>query len=187
VSIEDGRPVYLHAPSGRRIRFHYVGFLQAQFLPIECQLLLAGHVCGYRNPFADGMQMHVPSDTEIEHDPGVFYRQVCLRRSSWYVPTSLLRPLLHSGDSPNVAIALRRWFHTHLAPDELWFFRSHRSNRRGEKPRLLDLASPLSVNAFRHALAGGAKHVVLTRMAPGIAGLWRVNGESYVSELMVEV
>jgi hypothetical protein len=175
--------VYVHAPTRRRLRFHHRGLLQAQYLPIEYQLLLAEHADNYRNPFALDAGM---SSTDVEYHPGLFFESICLRRDTWCVPIALLGPLLGS-DSLAAAAALRRWFHERIAAEDLWFYRLPRLGSAGNKPRLLDLASPLSTSAFKHAITSHEHAVFVSRMEPAVDDMWRIRGKSYVSELMVEV
>jgi hypothetical protein len=183
VGRQHGQPVYVHAPTGRVLRFHYRGLLQAQYLPIEYQLLLLGHAANYHSPFA--VSMSVDPGEEVVKRPGLLFGPVCVRREQWWVSAPTLFGLL--GTEPAAAtIRLREWVHERLAEEELWYYRLPQSGRRGEKPRLLDLRSPLSIMSFRQILGARPSHVLLSRMEPGRVGLWQAEGESYVAELMVE-
>ncbi|PYR75693.1 MAG: hypothetical protein DMF86_14620 [Acidobacteria bacterium] len=185
VRLEGGRPRYVHARTGRHLRFRYTGLLQAQFLRAEYQLLLADHADSYRNPFASDAPAR--SATDEEYRPGLFFGPVCLRRESWLVPADTLRHLLASRDIVTATVALHRFVYERLAPCDLWFFRLLSPTAHARKPRLLDVASPLSVMVLRHALADRAAHIALSPMEPGPEGLWQAGGEGYVAELMVEV
>ncbi len=183
VGIQSGEPVYFDVDSGERLRFHHRGFLLASHLPVEYQLLLSEQADSYLNPFAD----ESPRGGELEFREGTHYEGVCLRRDSWWVSSELLRNLAHPQNPVQALICLRRWVRQNIDHDSLWFYRLPRGGRRGEKPRLLDLESPLSVIDFRHSLRGGGADVVLTKMRPDPAGLWQVGGAGYVTELMVEI
>lgn len=185
IGVENGVPVYLDAQHGKRIRFHYRGLLLASHLPVEYQLLLDQHDDAYLNPFARNAPRN-PA-TEVEHRRELFYGAICLRREAWWTAAPTITALLRAQDPVTSTLRLRRWMRETLAPTDLWFYRLPQCGRRGEKPRLLDLQNPLSVLAFRHALAHAANDVVFTRMEPEPAGLWEIEGKGYVSELMIEV
>jgi hypothetical protein len=124
----------------------------------------------------------------VEHRPGVSFGPICLRRESWAINIAALLDMFHAQDAVRSTLELRRWIHGHLSPIDLWFYRLPRSGVRGQKPRFLDLANPLSVMLLRRALAAApSRQVALSRMEPEAEGLWQVNGEAYVAELMVEV
>lgn len=184
VALDQGQPAYFHAPTGKRIRFHYRGLLQAQFLPVEYQLLLAGHSANFRNPFSADTPVNASLD--LEHRPSLFFGPVCLRRERWRARVTSILSLCDAKNPVRSAVLLRRWVHLHLIPHDLWFYRLPRDGERGRKPRFLDLVSPLSAMAFRRALTGTASHVTLSPMKPTVGGLWSVGGERYVAELMVE-
>jgi hypothetical protein len=186
VGLKNGQPLYVHAPSGRVVRFQYNGQLLARYLPVEYQFLLAEHADTFSNPFASYFAEGV--DAAVEHRPGVSFGPICLRRESWAINIAALLDMFHAQDAVRSTLELRRWIHGHLSPIDLWFYRLPRSGVRGQKPRFLDLANPLSVMLLRRALAAApSRQVALSRMEPEAEGLWQVNGEAYVAELMVEV
>ena len=82
-----------------------------------------------------------------------------MRRESWLVPADTLRHLLASRDIVTATVALHRFVYERLAPCDLWFFRLLSPTAHARKPRLLDVASPLSVMVLRHALADRAADV----------------------------
>jgi len=185
VVLRDGEPIFLDSASGRQVRFQYRGFLLAQYLPIEYQLLLGKHADCYCNPFAEDP---VPSRSgEVEHRAALEFGPVCLRREAWWAPTATVAQLLGDSDPVRATLSLRSWVRARLAPVDLWFYRLPNVGRHGEKPRLLDLASPLSTVAFRRALAGGSTYVALSPMEPVPDGLCQIDGEGYVAELMIEI
>lgn len=187
---QEGRVSYVDGTSGQRLRFHPRGFLLAQYLPIECQLLLADHGDSYRNPFDEIAP--VEPQAEVLAIPGAWYGPVCLRRPVWCLRRSAVLAELEKARTLKShalegAARLRRFVHARCGVDEnLWFYSLPQAGRRAEKPRLLDLLDPLSVLAFRRALASGRGVVSLTRMDPAPAGLWQHDGEGYACELMVE-
>lgn len=185
VRLETGTPVFHDTVTGRRLRFHYRGLLLATHLPVEYQLVLHDHADTYQNPFADDAPR--VSGLDFEYREGVHFGNVTLRRDAWWLGAAAVRCALRDSDSASLSVALRRFVQKHLRDEELWFYHLPGTGRHGEKPRLLDLGSPLSVLAFRHALTNAANDVVLSRMEPGPEGLWQVGGRPHVSELMIEV
>jgi hypothetical protein len=183
VEAPGGEVAYRHAQTGRRLAFHYRGFLLAEHLPPEYQLMLAGHADTFSNPFdaVDG-----PGIDAVRRFEGLRHGRVCLRRERWAVPARLLRA--ESGDWVGAAAEARDRVREATGSDEeLWYYRT--SDRAdGRKPRFLDLRNPLGLTAFRRALAALPEDgtVSLSPMRPGPDGLWRFNGEPYVTELMVE-
>lgn len=183
---QDEQLGYWDEVTGRRLRFHYRGFLLAHSLPLEYQLLLVGHADVYRNPFErDG----APSPTGFVHfDPGLTYGSVCVRRAQWSVRREALDPVC----KPNVmesAIALRDWIHEHLAPEEeRWYYRVAGAGRLSHKPRLLDLLDPASASAAVRTFAVLPPDTVLrlTRMQPPVEHLSVGHGGPRFTELMIE-
>ncbi|HEX2094850.1 MAG TPA: lantibiotic dehydratase [Longimicrobiaceae bacterium] len=188
VEASGSRVVYRHARSGLPLRFHYRGFLLAQFLPPEYQLLLADHADTFFNPFRGADPRAVPLEG-IRREPGLRYGAVCLRRDRWIVRPDLLLALVSGDDLLRSSALLREWIHAELEPDtDEWFYQGPGMSGKGYKPRFLDLRNPLSVQGFRRALATSAGGVVsLAAMDPPEAHLFREDGAPYVTELMIEV
>jgi hypothetical protein len=191
IHVEQGRPIYVHARTGRHLRFRFPGLLAARFLPIEYQLLLIDHAGSYRNPFVAESPGAAPSESgqssiAVEYRPGLSFGPVCLRRESWVVPARTLRQIVSGGDVLSATAALHRFVRERLAPHDLWFYHFTGLTGRLRKPRLLDIESPLSTMVLRHALTHRVRHVSLSPMDPQWEGLWQTGGEGHVAELMVE-
>jgi hypothetical protein len=187
VALEGGRTAYRHARTGEELRFHHSGFLLAQFLGAEHQLLLAGHADSFRNPFL-GPEPQGCGD-EVHLRPGLRYGAVVLRRDRWGFRRDALAGPLREANPLRFAALLRDWVHERVSPADGWYYRVARSGARTYKPLYLDLLNPLSTLAFRRELAAasGSAGVSLTLAAPAAEGLVRHGGAPYVTELMIEV
>lgn len=186
VGIKDSSPYFFHKPSKRQLRFHFRGLLLAHFLPIEYQLLLIDHCDSFVNPFCRKRNLY-SSNQELSYDPGLNFGPVSLRRESWAILSASLLKILESSDQLGATMALRLWFHNNLCGEDFWYFEILNGTQRGEKPRFLDLLSPLSVAAFTRSLRGKPCMVRLSKMQPACAGQWKVDGNAFSAELMVEV
>jgi hypothetical protein len=187
VETADGEVAYRHAPTGRRLRIHYRGFLLAQYLPAEYQLLLVGHADTFHNPF------HGPDTLaargEVRHVGALHHGAVCLRRERWVVPAAGLAGPLAEPDPLRRTARLRDLLHGTLRPGvDHWYYRTSEVAGKGYKPQYLDLRNPLGATSLRRALAGLADGatVALSPMQPVPAHLHREGGVPYVTELLVE-
>ncbi len=191
VTIEEdgnGRVIYRQRSSGDQLRFYYGGFLLAQFLPAEYQLLLVGHADSFQNPFL-GLESN-PGDGHLRHDAGLYYGSVCLRRECWGLSRTLLAEIPREDDLLRYAAVLRDWLHERLGVEEdEWYYRALGAGPKGYKPRLLDLRNPLGAADFRRLVAALPANaaVALSVMKPSPDHLFRHSGERYVTELMVEI
>lgn len=190
VTLRDGDVVYLEEGSGRRLRFHYRGFLLAQLLPAEYQLLLAGHADAFTNPFLrdDGETTPGP-DAGTRHVPALFYGPVCLRRERWEVALEEVRALVRGDDVLRASLLLRDRIRQRMKGVDAWYYRLPGGTGERPRPRFLDLRSPLSVHAFRRALKAAPEggRVSLSPMEPPPEHLFEDGGSRFVTELMVEV
>jgi hypothetical protein len=185
---DDGRVAYRHISSGARLRIHYRGYLLARHLPIEYQLLLAGHADYFFNPF-EGAELR-GDGRPLWYYPALTYRSICLRRERWHVKASELSDVVRHTDIVHFAAALRDWMHDKLRADaDEWYYGAWHADTRKRKPRFLDLLNPLSADLFRRLIGGlNSNEVMLfTVMQPPVDHLWRREGEPYVGELMIEV
>jgi hypothetical protein len=187
VEAADGAVAYRHAPSGRPLRIHYRGFLLAEYLPAEYQLLLVGHADTFANPFE---LPDTPGVAEVRRFDALSFGRVCLRRERWAVPAAMLGPTsAAAGDWLRAAAELRdRVREATSADEELWYYRTSNRAAGGYKPRFLDLRNPLGMAAFRRDLAALPEGAVvsLSPMRPAPEHLFRHDGTPYVTELMVE-
>jgi hypothetical protein len=193
-----GQVRYRDERGGRELRFHPRGFLLAQYLPVEYQLLLVGHADSYRNPFEEvAPTVFSPGERFVRAIPELRFGPICLRRAAWHVAREAVVAALEGAGTLAATARLRRFVGEHCAEgEELWFYAVPGAGRRAAKPRLLDLLDPLSVLAFRRAIAtpegaapgaAAGPTVVLTVMRPAPDGLWEHAGDRYAHELMVEV
>lgn len=178
----DGAAIaYRDAVSGRRLHFHYSGFLLAPLLSAEYQLLLVGHADSFYNPF-----LREPREG---YDPGLQVGPVCLRRESWVLGQDFWGDLPRERSSIRFAACLRELMQDRLAPTDLWYYQSLQDWPRHRKPRFLDLRSPLSAYAFQRELTGPASEapLSLSPMRPPLTHLHHRDGSPVVTELMIEV
>jgi hypothetical protein len=187
VEAADGQVAYRHAPSGKRLRIHYRGFLLAQQLPAEYQLLLVGHADTFRNPFLGTDTL--AEQGGIRHVEALHHGAVCLRRERWVMPADVLAGPLADRDPLRSTARLRDLLHGRLrAGVDHWYYRTSNAAGKGYKPQYLNLRNPLGVTSLRRAVArlpdGGV--VSLSPMQPVPAHLHHVEGVPYVTELMVE-
>jgi hypothetical protein len=188
VRAEGERVVYAHAITGHRLRMHYRGFMLAQFLPSEYQLLLAGHGDAFVNPFLRDPAVTLSG---LQHQEELRYGVVYLRREAWDVAASLLRQQVHGPtDELRRAAELRAWMRDNLRSDvDQWYYSLYRSGGAPGKPRLIDLSSPVSSIAFSREVTTNADGLVISfsPMAPGVSHLSERGGVRFMTEHMLEV
>ncbi|MBC8165419.1 MAG: hypothetical protein H7Y20_06060 [Bryobacteraceae bacterium] len=152
VESREQRILYHHAPTGKRLRIHYVGFLLSDFLAAEYAFLLLQHLDVYQNPFCVYPRMQPVDATqgEIHRIPELTLDSICLRREAFRVPVGVARSLLKGDDLIIVSADFRDSLHRIAgSSSEHWYYRSSRPNETGSKPRFLDLRNPLSVHLLR--------------------------------------
>ena len=176
--------IYRRTSDGRILRMHYRGFMLAEFLPAEHQLLLLGHGDTYRNPFlrSEGR----PGAGDLRHDPELRYGGVRLRRECWALSHDLLQTAPRHDDILQFAVQFRDWLHETLGVGaEQWFYRTLGGRKGSYKPRYLDLRNPLAAQAFRRSFMALPKTAALsfTVLDPAPDGLL----EGRMRELMIEV
>ncbi len=176
--------VYRRADSEQLLNFHYRGFMLAEFLPAEYQLLLLGHGDTYSNPFLRSEGRPGPGD--LRYDPELRYGRVKLRRECWALSFDLLGKAPTDEDPFRFAVNFRDWLHSTLdVAADRWFYRTLGGPAGTYKPRYLDLRNPLGVQAFRRSLARLPKTAALsfTVLDPLPENLL----EGRMRELMIEV
>lgn len=189
VGERDGRVVYRDGASGRMLRFHYFGFVLADFLTADYQLLLAEHGDMYVNLFEQNPIMIGADKFLVNHLPPLYYGSVCLRREQWVFSKSVLNNVCSDDDILTYTAKLREWLHDSIATEEdEMYFRSW-SPQDGSNPRFIDLRNPLSVQTFRRVLLTLPREsmVSFARMEPPVSHLYRQNGLPFLTELMIEV
>ncbi len=193
VALEAGTLVYRHRGSNRRLRLRYRGCLLSEFLPIEVQLLLLDQADAFHNPF---LASDVPLAQETLEISEVRFRQVVVRRRELRVRASAIlgdgtRHRNQGGDLVRDALRLRERIRSILPEEfaELWFYRLLNGRGRLAKPRFLDLASPLSSEAFHRFLgrSSAVDTVCLSPLDPPIENCFVEHGQPWATELMIEV
>jgi hypothetical protein len=181
--------VYRDRASGRTLRFHYVGFVVAECLPVQFALLLAGHADYYKNPF--NRIVETGEDGGATYLPGVTYGHLCLRRQQWLFPASTFSKVKEQTDAVQSTLDLREIiFDCAAGREEHWYVRPYiPAIGMFAKPRYLNLANPLSVSVFQHTLSSLTPGTILSLspMEPPLSGLFEQDGQRYVTELMIEV
>jgi hypothetical protein len=179
---------YRHRDTDETLRFHYRGFLLAQFLPAEYQVLLLGHADVYHNPFLRPAEL--AEGEALRHEPGATYGPVVLRRPRWLVRQQLLLRAAAGRDPLRRAASLSGWLHDtfHGVATE-WYYRVPATHPHGHKPRFLDLLDPLGVAALcRVAQRASADSVFsFSVMDPPVSHLYRDAAGARVTELMIEI
>jgi hypothetical protein len=187
VEAAGGEVVYRLATTGNRLRIHYHGFLLAQYLPAEYQILLVGHADTFHNPFRGPDTL--AEQGGIRRVEALHHGAVCLRRERWVVPAPTLAGPLADADPLRRTARLRDLLHERLLVGvDDWYYRTSDVAGKGYKPQYLDLRNPLGVTSFRRAVAGlpDGGSVSLSPMQPVPAHLHHDEGVPYVTELMVE-
>lgn len=184
---------YRHAKSGVRLAFHFFGVILADSLTAPYQLLLLEHADFYENPFdcpALSAESH-PAVGPVQHVPGLQYRSVCLRREQWLFPASEVNRILARPETLLAAAELRDQVHALTGiRSEYWFYKLFKAGKRENKPRFLDLCSPLSVLTLRKTLRSTLPESVLsfTEMRPGPeSGMFVDQGAPVSTEVMIEI
>ncbi len=183
----NGRVSYRHRPSSLSLRFHFFGFLLAEHLPTQYQLLLCNHADVYRNPFAVGGRVsHDPN--EVCHEAPLYCGTVCWRRERWRVGARTLEAALSRSDILDATIRLRHLVHDLTASRlDHWYFQTLNEKGYASKPRYLDIRNPLSVHTFRRDVSRPhCSRINLSPMAPPVSHL-SGDQDSHMTELMIEV
>lgn len=189
VGERDGRVVYRDGASGRVLRFHYFGFVLADFLTADYQLLLAEHGDMYVNLFEQNPIMMGKAESLVNHLPPLYYGSVCLRREQWAFSKSVLDNVCSDNDILTCTATLCEWLHDSIGSEEdEMYFRSW-SPQDGSSPRFIDPRNPLSVQNFRRVLLALPREsmVSFARMEPPVSHLYRQNEHPFLTELMIEV
>lgn len=191
LEVRDGRVVYRDSDTGRLIRFHFLGFLLAPFLPPEYQLLLVDHEDFYPNPFEQTtFEMETTEAGETKYIPPLYYGLVCLRRGQWVFARPALEAIFLQDDILTSTVRLRDFIHkcTQTGAED-WYFRVVNSGRGNTKPRYLDLTNPLSIHIFRRAINRMPPDalVSLTRMEPKQEHMYLKEQGGFLTEVMIEV
>lgn len=182
---------YRHAKSGVRLAFHFFGVILADSLIAPYQLLLLEHADFYENPFAWPAFLECGSAGPVQHVPGLQYRSVCLRREQWFLPASEVNRIVARPDSLLGTAELRDQVHALTGVrSEYWFYKLFKTGKRDNKPRFLDLRSPLSVLTLRKTVRSVPAESVLsfTEMRPGPqSGMFFDEGGPVSTEVMIEI
>jgi hypothetical protein len=189
VGEHDGQVIYRDGDSGRLLRFHFFGFVLADFLTADYQLLLVGHGDLYLNLFEQNPARMSGGNESARHIHPLYYGSVCLRREQWAFSKSALESVCGSADILTCTAKLREWLHdTIRTEDDEMYFRSW-SLQEASSPRFIDLRNPLSVQTFHRTLIGLSPEsmVCFARMEPPPAHLYLQNERPFVTELMIEV
>ena len=176
--------------SGVRLKFHFFGALLADSLIAPYQLLLLEHADFYKNPFEWPTSSLEPGAV-AQHIPGLHYGQVCLRREQWFIRSSEIKRILAQREPLLATAELRDTVRALTGiQSEHWFYRLLSAGRGENKPRFLDLCSPLSILTLRKTLRSLPPESVLsfTEMRPGPQSGMFCNKDGPVStELMIEI
>lgn len=189
VGERDGRVIYRDGASGRLLRLHFFGFVLADFLTADYQLLLAHHGDFYANLFEQNPVAMTNAGESFMHIPPLFYGSVCLRREQWAFSKPVLADVCSRDDILTCTAKLREWLHEKMSTDrDEMYFRSW-SQRDGSHPRFIDLLDPLSVQTFHRALLAlpSDSMVSFAQMEPPASHLYLQNESPFLTELMIEV
>jgi hypothetical protein len=183
---------YRHAKSGVQLAFHFFGVILADSLIAPYQLLLLEHADFYENPFEWPVFPFGPSSAgSVQHIPSLQYRAVCLRREQWLLHASEINRIVARPEALLATAELRDAIHTLTGiRSEHCFYKLFKTGKRENKPRFLDLCSPLSVLTFRKALRSLPPESVLqfTEMRPGPqSGMFSDKDGPVSTEVMIEI
>ena len=183
---------YRHAKFGVRLVFHFFGAILADSLIAPYQLLLLEHADFYENPFEwPAFSSESNPAGSIHHIPGLQYRDVCLRREQWLLRASEINRIVAQTDTLLATAELRDAVHAMTGiRSEHWFYKLFKAGKRENKPRFLDLCSPLSVLTLRKILRSVPPESVLsfTEMQPNPQSGMFSDGSGPVStEVMIEI
>lgn len=183
---------YRHAKSGVRLAFHFFGVILADSLIAPYQLLLLEHADFYENPFEwQSLSFESGSTGPVQHVPGLQYRSVCLRREQWLFSASEVNRIVARPEALPALAELRDQVHALTGVrSEYWFYKIFKAGKRENKPRFLDLCSPLSVLTLRKTLRSIPPGSVLsfTEMRPGPqSGMFFDQGGPVSTEVMIEI
>jgi hypothetical protein len=183
---------YRHTKSGVRLAFHFFGVILADSLIAPYQLLLLDHADFYENPFEwQSFSLESGSAGPVQHIPGLQYRSVCLRRDQWLFPASEVNRIVARSEALLATVELRDAVHALTGiRSEYWFYKIFKAGKRENKPRFMDLCSPLSVLTLRKMLRSLPPESVLsfTEMRPGPqSGMFFDQGGPVSTEVMIEI
>lgn len=183
---------YLHQKSGMRLAFHFFGVILAHYLIAPYQLLLLEHADFYENPFewpASSSDLNFAGS--VKHIPGLQYRSVGLRREQWLLHASEINRIVAQSEVLPATAELREMVHILTGVrSEYWFYKPLKSGKGENRPRFLDLCSPLSILTLRKTLRALPPESVLslTAMRPGPqSGMFSDRDGPVATELMIEI
>jgi hypothetical protein len=186
VKDSEGSLAYFDRRDGQRLRFHYFGFLQGQFLPPEYQLLLTSHSDFFYNPF---LRRSFPGCTRVQHVPALYYRSICLRREQWAFCRDIFEPAWRHKDILRCTAELLALIREEGLDLRDCYFEIIVAGRARSKPRYVDLDNPLSVHAFRRAVRSSPASTIVsfTRVEPPPSHFLKQGDLPLLAELMIEV
>jgi hypothetical protein len=175
-----------------RLKFHFFGAILADSLIAPYQLLLLEHADFYKNPFEWPVSSLEPGTVGlVQHIPGLHYDEVCLRREQWLIHPSEIKRIVAQREPLLATVELRDAVRALTGiQSEHWFYKLLRAGRGENKPRFLDLCSPLSVLTLRKTLRSLPPESVLsfTEMRPGPpSGMFCDKDGPVSTELMIEI
>lgn len=186
---QGGMMNYVHGPTGRSIRFHFFGFVLAEFLGPEYQLLLADHADFFHNPFRRD-HGNLAWTEGVGRIPALHFGRICLRREEWIVARIALPAGLLKGPIVKGTLETRDWLHELTGSRcEEWYYCIPSEGNAPVRPRFLSLKNPLSMQVMRREVRrlGMGSRLALSQMEPRDGGLLSHNGETFASEAMIEV
>ncbi|MEL6821264.1 MAG: hypothetical protein AAFP70_05865, partial [Calditrichota bacterium] len=196
VEMKEDRVNYLHRLTGKRLNFHYYGFILLEQLPIEYKLLLLDKADIYTNYFTRVDGEKLPEEDFIYY-PELRFKQIILRRHKWFISKRSVPTPAKSESHLLFAKRFKDWLQELLrSEDGRFYYRllprskdQHASRRNLHKPMLLDLENPLSIFSFIKCLKAikGNDLIEIEPMAPDVPDLLESQGEHYLTEIMMEV
>ncbi len=183
---------YRHSKFGVRLAFHFFGVILADSLIAPYQLLLLEHADFYENLFERAAFSSESNPAgSVNHIPGLYYHDVCLRREQWLLRASEINRIVAQSDALLATVELRDAVHAMTGiRSEHWFYKLFKAGKRENKPRFLDLCSPLSVLTLRKILRSVPPDSVLsfTEMQPNPqSGMFSDESGPVSTEVMIEI
>ena len=186
--ILQGKPVFIHRLTGKKLKFHYRGLALLQRLPIPYKILLYDQIDFFVNFFAQTPPPCKPD--EIVSLEQLSYQSIVLRRSCFCIGIDLLKPYIMEKDLVRGAYYFRKYIKDICRFDsDYLYFRPVEKNNFTDTPRFLNLIHPLGWDIFRRSILKfpECETVHFTPCRPLPEQMFLKSDGNHFTEFMIEV
>lgn len=186
--ILEKTPVFIHRPSGKKIKFHYRGLSLLQRIPIPYKILLFDQIDTFINVFAQ-TPPQCGTDQMLIYDELV-YRSINLRRKSFCAGINLIKNFVLEKNWIHGAYSFREFIRENSGfQTDYIYFRPVANNLFTDTPRFLNIGHPLSWDIFRRNILKSSEntHVHFTECQPAPQQMFEKDDGNHFTEFMIEI